>query len=192
MRLYALELISKMSDDNLALYMLQFSQTLLYEDYHFSALGEMLLERALHNPYVVGHAFFWALKANLHMRTSYERYSLLLEQFLMLCGNFKRELKIQFEVNNNLVTVSQCVQQYGRVLKKRRKEAKKRGLPHPPSVNTMGAQKLMEVREKLPALFTISIEPKILIRDFDYPGLVVFDSKKKPLRLVGINEQLGG
>lgn len=78
----------------MALYMLQFSQALLYEDYHYSALGEMLLERSLNNPYVVGHAFFWALRANLHLRTSYERFSLLLEQFLMLCGKFKKELKI--------------------------------------------------------------------------------------------------
>ena len=104
----------------------------MYEDYHYSALGEMLLERSLSNPYVVGHAFFWSLRANLHMRTSFERYSLLLEQFLMLCGKFKTELKIQFEVNNNLVKVSGCVQKYGEEYKRLKKEAKKNKAMKPP------------------------------------------------------------
>ena len=39
----------------------------------------------------------------------------------------------------------------------------------------------------MPALFTLAIEPKIIVRDFNYEELLVFDSKKKPLRLVGIN-----
>ena len=94
-RLYAVERVSEMSDDNLALYMLQFSQALLYETHHFCPLAELLLERSLKNPYVVGLAFFWTLKSNLHIKMSYERYSILLEQFMMLSGNFKEELEIQ-------------------------------------------------------------------------------------------------
>jgi len=91
-RSYAVERIKHLSDDDLALFMLQFSQALIYEEQHFSPLSEMLIERSLKNPYVVGHAFFWALKSNLYLRISYERYYLLLEQFLMLCGKFRIEL----------------------------------------------------------------------------------------------------
>ena len=59
----------------------------------------MLIERSLKNPYVVGQAFFWTLKSNLYMKPIYERYYLLLEQFLMLCGKFKHELMVQILVN---------------------------------------------------------------------------------------------
>jgi len=69
----------------------------------------MLIERSLHNPYVVGHAFYWALKSNLYLKVSYERYYVLLEQFLMLCGKFKEELWIQQKVNLALKSVSEGV-----------------------------------------------------------------------------------
>jgi hypothetical protein len=49
-RLYAVERISKLSDDLLVLYMLQLSQALLYEEQHLNPLAEMLIERALSNP----------------------------------------------------------------------------------------------------------------------------------------------
>ena len=91
-RSYAVERINHLSDDDLALFMLQFSQALLYEEQHYSPLSDMLIERSLKNPYVVGQAFFWGLKGNLYLKPSYERYYLLLEQFLMLCGKFRQEL----------------------------------------------------------------------------------------------------
>ena len=102
MRQYAVSRISLLSDDELRLYMLQFSQALLYEENHFSPLSEMLIMRSLRNPYVVGQAFFWGLKGNLYLKTSYERYYVLLEQFLMTCGRFLNELLIQNLVNKGL------------------------------------------------------------------------------------------
>jgi phosphatidylinositol-4,5-bisphosphate 3-kinase len=88
-RTYAVKRINNLSDDELSTFMLQFSQALLYEDQHNTPLSEMLIERSLKNPYVVGLSFFWMLKGNLYLRLSYERYYLLLEQFLMLCGKFR-------------------------------------------------------------------------------------------------------
>ena len=81
---YAVNQISKLSDDKISLYMIQFAQAILYEEQHLSPLAETLIERAVKNPFIVGHSFFWALKSNLHMKPSYERYSILLEQFLLL------------------------------------------------------------------------------------------------------------
>lgn len=63
----------------------------------------------MRNPYVVGQAFFWSLKANLYLKTSYERYYVLLEQFLMTCGRFLFELIIQRQINMGLQSVSECV-----------------------------------------------------------------------------------
>jgi len=108
-RQYAVMRISQLSDDYLALYMLQFSQALLYEEQHYSPLAEMLIERSLRNPYVVGQAFYWSLKSNLYLKTSYERYYVLLEQFLMLSGKFKEEIWIQNKVNQSLRAVSENI-----------------------------------------------------------------------------------
>jgi hypothetical protein len=55
----------------------------------------MLIERGLKNPYVVGHALYWTLKSNLYLKVSYERYYVILEQFLMLCGRFIETFIIQ-------------------------------------------------------------------------------------------------
>jgi len=181
-RLYAVKRIRLMSDDNLASYMLQFSQALLYENHHYSHLAEMLIERALKNPCIVGHAFFWALKSNLNLKTSYERYSILLEQFLMLCGKYKEELLIQTQVNEQLTNVSVKIME----LRSKKSKDKKRNL------SEEAKRLLYEARQKLPLLFTFALEPKVIIRDFDYEQTRVFDSKKAPLRLVGVNNQPGG
>ena len=97
----------------------QLVQALKYELFHNSPLAEFLLEKALSNTRVVGHAFFWALKASLDrpeeetglekpkeiakekkriekrkgpFNQSVERFFLILERFLMCCGQFKNEL----------------------------------------------------------------------------------------------------
>lgn len=58
-RLYAVERVSTFSDDEIGLYMLELTQAMIYESKHFSPLIDMLLERALKNPFVVGHELFW-------------------------------------------------------------------------------------------------------------------------------------
>ena len=47
-------------------------------------------------------------------------------------------------------------------------------------------------RKKLPFLFTLTIDPKIVIKDFAYEKLTVFSSKKVPLCISSINHQPGG
>ncbi len=44
----------------------------------------------------------------------------------------------------------------------------------------------------VPFLFTTSIDPKIVIKDFDYESLTVFSSKKVPLCIKSVNQQPGG
>jgi phosphatidylinositol-4,5-bisphosphate 3-kinase catalytic subunit alpha/beta/delta len=88
-RLYAVERISEMSDDEIALYMLEFTQALMFEKNMLNPLGELLLERSLQNPWVVGHELFWLLRSQLHVKPSYERFAVLLEQLLMLSGSFR-------------------------------------------------------------------------------------------------------
>ena len=47
---YAVNQISKLSDDKIAFYMIQFAQALQYEEQHLSPLAETLIERAVKNP----------------------------------------------------------------------------------------------------------------------------------------------
>ena len=105
-RKYAVNRVTLLSDDEIALYMLQLSQALLYEEHDLSPLAEMLIERGLKNPYVVGHALYWTLKSNLYLKVSYERYYVILEQFLMLCGRFVETLIIQSQVIKEVAVVS--------------------------------------------------------------------------------------
>lgn len=95
-RLYAVKQISSLSDDELALYMLELIQVLMFECHHCSPLSEFLLERALDSPFMVGTALFWNLRSQLHLKPSYERFSLILENLLFLSGPFR-------EVNRNII-----------------------------------------------------------------------------------------
>lgn len=60
---------------------------------------------------MVGHAFFWQLRANLYQPSSRERFYLLLERFLMCCGQFKNELFKQCLVDKALIRLSDFVEQ---------------------------------------------------------------------------------
>ena len=78
------------------LYMIEFIQLLVYERYHKSPLSELLLERALRNPNVVGHEFFWLLSSQLHVKVTFERFALIIEQFF----NAMRELQKRISSTN--------------------------------------------------------------------------------------------
>lgn len=88
----------------------QLVQALKYELHHESVLSAFLIERAIKNTSVIGQSFFWSLKASLHSRSSFERLYLILERFLMCCGNFKFRLYNQTLVNRTLMDVSEQIQ----------------------------------------------------------------------------------
>lgn len=98
-RMFAVTKLSFLNDTYLSLYIPQLVQALKYEIHHKSPLSEFLLERSLQNTRVVGHAFFWSLRAGLYEHRSYERFYLILERFLLCCGKFKNELFRQNAVN---------------------------------------------------------------------------------------------
>ena len=91
-------------------------------------MSEFLLEKSLYNTRVVGHAFFWSLRAGLHEFRSYERFYLMLERFLMCCGKYKNELYRQNTVNKALIEVSSCVLDKIEKTNKLKKETKNKKL----------------------------------------------------------------
>lgn len=108
-RLYAVRRVSQLSDEDLAMYAPQLVQALSFECEHFSVLGEMLLERALRNPFQVGHAIFWGLRSQLHIKATAERFGLFLEQFIMLVGEYRIELENELKMVKTCVNIGNCL-----------------------------------------------------------------------------------
>eukprot|EP00466_Bigelowiella_natans_P016225 jgi/Bigna1/39216/e_gw1.31.15.1 len=94
-RLYAVNRLRQLGDDELREMLLQITQLLKFEPYHDSPLARFVMERALANPYTVGHFFFWHLKAELHNRDHCERFYFLLKLYLESTPRHFRELEYQ-------------------------------------------------------------------------------------------------
>jgi len=101
--------LDQLTDQELKHYLLQLVQTLKYEPNHTSPLAVWLLNRALRNQLLIGHAFFWHLKAELHVPEIAERYALLLEMYLRGCGEQREELIKQVTLVNSLNDVAQAI-----------------------------------------------------------------------------------
>ena len=98
---YAVRALQEISNDYLLGIMLQLTQALKYEPYHDSALAMFLLKRACGSRRI-GHRFFWYLKAEVHQPEIRERYGLLLEAYLLCCGDFVHDILRENNVLNSL------------------------------------------------------------------------------------------
>lgn len=78
-RAYAVHCLEDLSDEELALYMLQLCQQLKFENFVDSALARFLLRRALTNNKLIGHIYFWLLQAEVHNLDVKKRYIVLLQ-----------------------------------------------------------------------------------------------------------------
>jgi hypothetical protein len=65
--------LSQMSDRELLNYLLQLVQVLKYEHYHDSPLARFLLQRAIKNRVMIGHALFWHLQSEIDVPFISER-----------------------------------------------------------------------------------------------------------------------
>ena len=87
-RYFAVSRLEQMASNELIDYLPQLIQVLKHELYHVSSLAMMLLRRALAD-LRIGLQLFWYLRAELHGPFA-RRYQLLLESYLMGCGNTVR------------------------------------------------------------------------------------------------------
>ena len=104
-RALAVVWLDKMSDEDLAQYLLQLVQTLKYEPYLNNPLSNLLLKRALLNR-KIGHFFFWHLKSELHSPAHFVRFGLLLEAFCRGLGPFLKKLIKQVEALDKLTKLT--------------------------------------------------------------------------------------
>lgn len=176
---YAVSLVAELSEDKFYFYTPQLTQALIYEDYHSSALCDLLIKRALECPYRIGHAFFWYLKSNLHVVITYERYSLVIEQFCMMWGRYLNHLNTEIRVNTLLADVSGQV----RTLKNDDKMTTK-------YIKPFAIEMLKEGEKLLPEKFRLTINNEIQWTGFNRDYFNIFSSKKMPLLLELTNGDL--
>jgi phosphatidylinositol-4,5-bisphosphate 3-kinase len=69
-------------------------------------LAEFLLERAIANPVLIGHRFFWTLRAEMHITEISERYGLLIEEYLLGCGSHRSVLQKQNDALGAILEVA--------------------------------------------------------------------------------------
>jgi len=168
-RSHAVGCLEDMSDGELAMYVLQLVQVLKYEARHDSALARFLLRRALRCPHLVGHTFFWCLKAEMHVPEVSERFGLLLQEYLRCCGPHRAELMLQNSVEQILKDLGEFVK---RVKKDKRKE------------------KLREELRKVsfPDKFGLALDPRLECSGVRVDKCKTMDSKKVPLWLHFVND----
>ncbi len=87
-RAYAVHCLEELSDEELALYMLQLCQQLKFESSVDSALSRFLLRRALSNRRVIGHIFFWLLQSEVYNIDVKRRYTILLQVFIYFTHSY--------------------------------------------------------------------------------------------------------
>jgi len=171
-RSHAVGCLEDMSDAELAAYVLQLVQVLKYEARHDSALARFLLRRSLRCPHLVGHTFFWCLKAEMHVPEVSERFGLLLQEYIRCCGPHRDELQLQQQVEVQLKEVAEYV---CKLKKEQRKE------------------KLREELRKIvwPPRFGLPLDPRIECCGLRVDKCKTMDSKKVPLWLHFMNADRG-
>jgi Phosphatidylinositol 3- and 4-kinase/Phosphoinositide 3-kinase family, accessory domain (PIK domain) len=164
-RAYAAHCIEELTDEELALYMLQLVQQLKFEAHVDSALSRLLLRRSLKNKRLIGHLFFWLLQSEVYNIDVRARFTALLEIYLKNCGHHRIELGQQMYVMKRLEAIA---------LKVVEGESK--------------AERLEIMRQQLkdavlPNEFQLPLDPHMRASGFVIEGCRVMESKKKPLWL---------
>mmetsp|Transcript_29445 Transcript_29445/g.49909 ORF Transcript_29445/g.49909 Transcript_29445/m.49909 type:complete len:1193 (-) Transcript_29445:248-3826(-) len=174
-RLFAVEQLSRMSDSDLSLYMLQLVQCLKYEAHHDSPLSQFLIRRALRSPYQAGHKLFWTIKAEMSFAPEYqERYQVILEEYLIKAGKHRQELSKQYIICKRFEEVSHQVTQARRTKKKKVVDAMYYKMLH-----TINEQLLKRVGK-----FQLPLDPKIELTTLIVEKCKYMSSKMVPLWLV--------
>ena len=144
---------------------MQLVQCLKLEKHDDSVLFRFLLRRGLKSPYVIGHYLYWYVKSEMHVKQYNKRFGLLLELYVVHCGEHREHLIQQQYVVRNLEAVTNSV------LKISKKDSKKRN------------EKLRQALAKCrwPKEFETCISPKHHCSGIVIEKCKVMDSKQAPL-----------
>jgi len=164
-RAFAVQCLGQMEDSELRQYMLQLVQALKFEPSHDSALARFLLQRSLSNSLLIGHIFFWYLKAEMHVAVVQERFGVLIDLYLRNCGEHRVAIGHQMLVMRKLGDLADEV------------------IKQPTKVERLKTLREGVGKLQLPQQFQLPINPDIRCTGIVAQKCRVMDSKKKPLWL---------
>lgn len=172
-RAYAVSCLEPLDDKELSLYMLQLCQQLKYEMFVDSALSRFLLRRALVNPRIIGHIYYWQLKSEVHNVDVKHRFERLLQLYIQNCGSHRTALGHQIFVMRKFEAIAL------RVCEGRTREDRLRILH----------EQLNAVKGSLPSSFQLPLNPEVTITGLVVDKCRVMESKKKPLWMTFLDEK---
>lgn len=170
-RAFAVNCLETLDDEELSLYMLQLCQQLKYEIYVDSALSRFLLRRALLNPRIIGHIFYWQLQSEVHNVDVKHRFERLLQLYIQNCGSNRTALGHQIFVMRKLEAIAHRV-----CLGDSRDERLK-----------ILREQLTAIQDSLPGEFHLPLNPEVSVCGLVVEKCRVMESKKKPLWLTFID-----
>lgn len=172
-RAYAVNCLEVLEDGELSLYMLQLCQQLKYEMFVDSALSRFLLRKALLNPRIIGHIFYWQLTSEVHNVDVKHRFERLLQLYIQNCGSHRTALGHQMFVMRKLEAIAHRVCQ---------------GESREDRLQILRSQ-LRTVADTLPSEFQLPLNPEITVTGIVVDKCRVMESKKKPLWLTFVNSE---
>ncbi len=159
LRAHGVAALDALSDAQVLQFLPQLVQGLKFELNHESALATMLIQRAFRNRHRIGHAFFWLLKAEMHLPIIAERYGLMLESYLRGAGTHRKELLTQVKVMDLLIDVALKIKKI-------------------PMATRLQAMQDMLRQVKLPRIFQLPLDPRLEVRGLRIEKCKFMNSKK--------------
>jgi hypothetical protein len=176
-REYAVEQLCHLSDERLVDLLLQLVQVLKYENRHDSPLARFLLIRALLNPLLIGHSFFWLLRSEMHLPRIADRFGSYLFVYLVQCGDEMREKLLQeMRLNDQLTEITEQLKYLPDTLRR----------------TAYAKQQLTLLAATLPAAFSVSLSTRVECSGIAVDKCFVLSSKKVPLWVTFVNADPAG
>ena len=176
---YAVKCLSRMTNFECRLYLLQLVQALKFEPYHDSALARFLMKRALKHPSTIGHTFFWLLRSEIEDPFYQERFGLLLEQFVRKCGPVHDSLVFEDYLIRHLEGLAKTITKY-------KDGDSAEALAH------FLQEELASFNDEMPENYPLAFNPKMRVKKIKPEECKVMMSKKRPLYLVFENLEEDG
>ena len=165
-RAFAVGCLRCLDDAALESILLQLTQVAKHESYHSSPVADFLMDRAVRSP-LIGHYFYWHLKAQARMPSIRPRDNLraMLQTYQKCSGEYRHELLKQNELVSQLTRAALAI-----------KAAPDKARP------ALLRKLLAEVT--VPPECRLPLHPKLRVKGLRVAECKCMDSKKLPLWLV--------
>lgn len=181
-RNFAVKQLRVLQPTDLKVYLPQLVQALKFEPYHASNLAALLIEYAIEAPCQFGFEFFWYLKVESHDEQYRERYAVILNSYLEVCGRKQSEI---LKLQDRLFSADGIFARICSMVKGRKKDGME-------VMRKVMQDELGILNELLPNCFQLPLDSRIEVNKIVISKCRVMDSAKLPLWLEFENAEPGG